>query len=430
MRTWLFQLAKTYSLVLVNTGSLAITTVATSALGFLYWWIATQKFPPAAVGFASATISAMILLANIAVFGWGTLLLNEISRQPGKEFSLISASVILVGAIGSGLGVLFTIVAPFISADFEALRVSIVNIALFAIGTSLTAIALVLEGALIGLWRSDLIFWRSMLLAVIKLAVLFVINPWFWHTEGLTIYATWTIGNAFALAAVAGYVVLKGKRPIRAYLPHWGLLRRLGPAALQHHILNWLLEIPMLVAPMLITALLSAEVNGWYYIAWSIANVASIIPTALVWVGYTKDYTEPTELAHKMRMTLGIGLLACVLANCVLLPGAGFALTLFGQSYAEQATWCLRILALGSFPLIIKNHYIMLYRIWGRVVNAIFPVTIGVFAELGAIALGARLGGLPGLSLGWIIALSVEAAYMFSTVYKVAQLGDVFVLPH
>src|SRR2546423_13049476 len=159
MRTWLFQLAKTYSIVLVNTGSLAITTIATSALGFLYWWIATQKFPPAAVGFASAAISAMILLANIAVFGWGTLLLNEVSRQPGKELSLISAAVILVGGIGSGLSILFAVGAPFISADFLALRVSIVNIALFAIGTSLTAIAVVLEGALIGLWRSDLIFW-------------------------------------------------------------------------------------------------------------------------------------------------------------------------------------------------------------------------------------------------------------------------------
>lgn len=428
MKAWLFQQVKTYSIILVNTGSLTITTVATSALGFLYWWIAAQRFPPAAVGLASAAISAMTLLASIAVFGWGTFLLNEISRQPDKE-SLISAAVILVGAIGSGLGILFAIVASFISADFETLRASLGDIALFAIGTSLSAIALVLEGAWIGLWHSDLIFWRSMLLAVIKVAMLFAISPWFWHTEGLTIYATWTIANAFAITAVVAYVVLKSKKPIRAYLPHWGLLRKLGSVALQHHILNWLLDIPMLIAPMLITAILSAEVNGWYYIAWSIANVASILPTALVWVGFTKDYTDPAALAHKLRMTLGIGLLACVLAICVLLPGARFVLTIFGHSYAEQATWCLRILALGAFPLIIKNHYVVLHRVWRRIRYALLPVTLGVLIELGAIALGAHLAGLPGLSIGWLIALSIEAVYMFSTVSRAAQLGDLFALP-
>jgi O-antigen/teichoic acid export membrane protein len=263
-----------------------------------------------------------------------------------------------------------------------------------------------------------------MLLAVIKLAALFAVGQWLWHRGGLTIYATWTVGNAFALAALAAYVVLKGRRPKRAYLPHWGLLRKLGPVALQHHILNWLLEIPMLIAPMIITAILSAEVNAWYYIAWSIANVASIVPTALVWVGYTTDYTEPTALARKMRMTLGLGFVSCVLANCVLQFGARQILTLFGQSYAEQAAWSLRILALGAFPLIIKNHYIVLYRIWGRVRYAIFPVAIGVLLELGAIALGAHLDGVSGLSLGWSAALYIEAIYMFRTVYRAAQLND------
>jgi O-antigen/teichoic acid export membrane protein len=418
----LFQWVKTHSAILVNTGSLAGTTVITSALGFPYWWLAARKFPPEAVGLASAAISAMTLLASIAMLGWGTLLIGELSRQPGREISLISAALILVGGIGGCLGIVFAVVAPFISANFQALRASLGDLALFAVGVSLTAIEFVLEGALIGLWRSDLIFWRSMLFALAKLAALLVVSLWLAHSLGLTIYATWTIGNAISLAALAGYAAVKGRGYKGSYLPHWRLLRKLGSVALQHHILNLILQIPLLVAPVLITTLLSPTVNAWYYIAGSIASLASIIPTALVFVGYTSVCLEPTELARRARLTLSVAFVAAVLANGVLQPSAQQALGLFGQSYAEQAVWSLRIFAVGAFALIIKNHYIVLYRAWGRVTYAIPPITAGVLLELGALALGARLGGLSGLSLGWIAAIYIEAMCMFRTVYKAAQL--------
>jgi O-antigen/teichoic acid export membrane protein len=424
MRTLLFQWAKTHSAILVNTGSLAGTTVIASVLGFPYWWLAARQFPPEAVGLASAAVSAMTLLASIAMLGWGTLLIGELPRQPGKEISLISAALILVGGIGGCLGIVFAVVAPFISADFQSLRASVGDTALFAVGVSLTAITFVLEGALIGLWRSDLILWRSTLFAVAKLAALFVASLWLSHTLGLTIYAAWTVGNALSLAALAGYAVLKGRGYKGTYLPHWRLLRKLGPVALQHHILNLILQIPLLVAPVLITTLLSATVNAWYYIAGSIASLASVIPTALVFVGYTSGCAEPTELARRMRLTLSLAFVAAVLANGVLQLSAKQTLGLFGQSYAEQAVWSLRIFAIGAFPLIIKNHYIVLYRIWGRVAYAILPVTAGVLLELGALALGARLGGLSGLSLGWIAALYIEAICMFRTVHKAAQFTD------
>jgi O-antigen/teichoic acid export membrane protein len=410
--------------MLVNTGSLAGTTVITFVLGFPYWLLAARHFQPEAVGFASAAISAMTLLASIAILGWGTLLIGELPRQPGKEISLINAVLILVGGIGGSLGIVFAVVAPFISADFQALRSSVGDIALFALGVSLTAISIVLEGALIGLWRSDLNLWRTTLFVVAKLAALFVVSRWLSHRSGLTIYATWTAANVLSLAALAGYVVLKGRGFKRTYLPHWGLLRKLGPVALQHHILNWIIEIPLMVAPVLITALLSAQVNAWYYIAGSIASLASVIPTALVSVGYTTGCAEPTELARTMRLTLSLGVASCILVNCLLQLSAKQVLELFGPSYAEHGLWSLRIFAIGAFPLIIKNHYIVLYRIWGRVAHAIPPITVGVLLELVALILGARLDGLSGLSLGWIVALYIEAVYMFRTVYKAAQITN------
>src|SRR5947208_4140848 len=165
VRTLLYQWIKTNIVMLVNAGSLISTTAVTSMLGFVYWWVAARWFPPEAVGLGSAAISAMTLLAIISTLGLGTLLTGELARQPGKEGSLISASLIVAGGAGGCAGIVFALVAPFVATDFQALRASVVDILLFAAGVSLTTIALVLDYALIGLLRGGLPFCRTTLFA-------------------------------------------------------------------------------------------------------------------------------------------------------------------------------------------------------------------------------------------------------------------------
>ena len=415
--------------MLVNAGSLVGAAAVTSALGLPYWWLAARQFPPESVGLASAAISAMTLLASIGILGLGTLLMGELPLQPGQEVSLISAALILVGGVGGCLGIVFVTVAPLLSADFQALRASVADVALFAVGVSLTAITLVLDQALIGLLQGELQLWRNALFAVAKLAALFAASLWLAHAVGLTIYATWTVGNALSLAALAGYAALRGQWVGRDYRPHWGLLRKLGPAALQHHALNLMLQAPEQVLPVLVTVLLSATANAWFYVSSRIANFALVIPVALTLVLYAAGSAQPATLAHKMRLTLSLAFVASVLANCVLLLGTKQVLGLFGQSYAEQAAWSLRILGLGTFPIIIRNHYVALCRIQGRVAHATLPIIAGVVLELGAAILGAHLGGLSGLSLGWLAAQCVVAVFLSPTVYKAVRLIDTSTLP-
>jgi hypothetical protein len=68
--------------------------------------------------------------------------------------------------------------------------------------------------------------------------------------------------------------------------------------------------------------------------------------------------------------------------------------------------------------MIIKHHYIAISRIHSKVTRVALPVAIGSLLELGIAALGAHLGGLVGLSLGWVAAVCMEAVFMFPTVYR------------
>jgi O-antigen/teichoic acid export membrane protein len=420
----LYQWAKTNRIIFVNAGSLIGTTGVTSILGFAYWWLAARQFPTEAVGIASAAISAMTLLGTFCTSGLGTLVMGEVPRQSGKEASLISAVLIFVGGVGGCLGIMFAVIAPVLSPDFQTLRASIENIALFAVGVSFTAITLILDQALIGLLQGSLQLWRNALFALAKLIALFSAALWLQHVTGLTMYATWAVGNAFSLVALVVYVTFKWGWSRRVNTPQWSLLRKLGPAALQHHALNLTLQAPDLILPILVTILLSATANAWFYVSLRIASVALVIPVALTTVLYAASSAQPATLARKMRLTLSLAFATSVLTNCILLLGAKQLLSLFGHSYAEQAVWSLRILGFGTFPIIIRNHFVAIYRIQSRIAPALLPMIASGLLELGGATLGVHLGGLTGLSLGWLIPQCFVALFMVPTIYKSVRRKD------
>ncbi len=420
MRILLYRWIKNNSIILVNAGSLVATNVVQAVLGFAFWWVAARLFTPQAVGLASAATSAMMLLGTLCILGLGTLLIGELPRQPGKKGSLISAALILVGGVAGCSGIVFALVAPFISADFQALRSGLGAITLFAVGVSVTAITVVLDQALIGLLRGDLQFLRNILFTAAKLVALVIAGLWLAQKVGMTIYATWAAGNALSLVALAGFAVSRSGWSARSYLPHWGLLRKLRSSAIEHHILNLILQVPDRLLPVLVTVLLSAAANAWFYVSWMIAGFLFLVSFALTTVLYATNSAQPNELAHKIRATLGLAFVTSVLANLLLQFGANQILGLFGHIYAEQASLSLRVLALGAFPAIIRNHYIALCRIQGRILHATLPMTAVSLFELGAAALGAHLGGVPGLSLAWVAAVYIEAMFMFKTVFKAA----------
>ena len=422
MNLWL-QWLRINSVMLVNAGSLIGTTAITSGLGFVYWWIAARHFSPEAIGIASACISAMMLLGSFCVLGLGTLLITELPRQPGREASLISTALLVVGLMGGCIGLAFALLAPYVIAGFQPLRVSSINSLIFAVGVSLNAITLVLDQALIGLLRGSLQLWRNTLFAVIKLVTLFWVGSWLTHDIGVALYAMWAVSSGISMLLLIMPIALK-KKGVKRYVPRWNLLRKLGGAAIQHHLLNLTLQFPTQVLPLLVTALLSAKMNAWFYVSWMIVSFVFIIPGALTTVLHAMNSAQPSTLAHKARVTIGLAVLTGILTNIVLQLGTTQVLSIFGSSYAENAAWCLRILALAAFPLIIKNHYISICRIQDRVGGAVLGILPGGILEVSAAALGAHFGGLSGLSIGWVAAIAVEALCMCHTVYKAVWSGE------
>jgi O-antigen/teichoic acid export membrane protein len=406
--------------VVINAIPLMSTTVVTAGLGFVYWWLAARLFPPEAVGLASAGISAMSLIGNVSLFGLGTLLMGELPRQPANAAPLVVTALLLVGGASALLGLLFAMAVPVLSANLVLFLRGPGSKAIFVLGVMLTGIVLVLDDALVGLFRARLQLLRNALFALIKLLALLVSGLCLTNT-GMAIYAAWALGNLLSLTMLWPMRTTVGRAgQIR---PQWTLLRSLGRAAIQHHVLNLLLQAPGLLMPVVVAVLLSPAANASFYIAWMLANVIFLIPNALTMVLYAVGSANPTELAQRLRLTLKLSFPLVALASGLLLVMAPLMLRFFGSSYAQQGAWCLRLLALAAFPVVVKSHYLAICRVRQRVTVAIRLMLVGSFLELLLAALGAILGALTGLALGWMVAMCLEAALAAPLVYRMANLS-------
>jgi O-antigen/teichoic acid export membrane protein len=405
--------------IVVNTSWLVSTTAVNALLGLAYWGTAARFFPPELVGTAAATVAAMFLISTFGSLGFGSLLLGGLSGRRDAR-ALVATAILTIGIVSAVLGVATAQLASTVDHDLAVLRHDPLTIAIFALGGIVMTISLVLDEALIGVGRGAWQFWRNAAFAALKLALLIALEltapesvTW------LTIYGTWVVAMLVSLVGVALLTLARDRFALARYRPRWHLLRGVGRLAVGHHIINLALTLPGQVLPLVVTAVLSSTENAYFYISWQFAGFIFVPPVALS-VSLYAAANSPGALSRKLRFTLGAALAVGLVSNALVFLGGGFALGLYGGDYAAEATWPLRLLGLGVFPLIIKDHYVALCRITGRLGSAIPLIVVGCLLEVVVAAIGGALGGLNGLALGWSLAVTVEALVMGLPVLRAA----------
>jgi O-antigen/teichoic acid export membrane protein len=402
--------------ILSNAGSLVGSIALQSLLGFPYWWIAARTFPAAAVGFAAATISAMTLLGTVGMLGMGTFLTGELHRQVRDRESLVATALTFAACAGFIIGLIFAIGAPGL-LGLHALSGHIGPILLFAAGVGLTSTTNVVDQAVIGLLRGGLQLRRNLVFAVFKLAALAAVGFAGLSAGGPAIYATWVFGLAFSMVWLVALARRQGSH-IRLFRPRWSMFRRRRRAALEHHFLNLVLQAPALTTPLVVTATISVTASAYYYSASLISGFLSYGAFALTFALYAVAVRDVNRLRPALQTTLRLSFGLILAANVVLWLGAPLILRAFGREYASQGTIVLRISGIYVLLLIIKDHFIAIARVRGRIVKAARLCAVGAVLELSLAAVGGAYGGLAWVAVGSFSGLLLEASVMAPTVIR------------
>jgi O-antigen/teichoic acid export membrane protein len=413
--------AEGHSAILSNAGSMVIAVGSTSLLGAAFWWLAARHFPQHSVGVAGAAVSAMTLLGFAATIGLGTVLMGELPRREGQAHGLLNAALEISATVGAVLGLVFALLAPFVSSGFDPLRQSWLSVFIFATGVGLTAMTLVLDQALIGLLRGGLQLTRNIVFAGVKLLLLLIVAGLAASHGGMGIYAAWAFGALLSLVVLIPFY----RRQLEPLSSDFRDLHSLRLDAANHHAFNLALRAPDLLLPVMVLIVLSPELNASFYIAWMIASLLFGIPQSLSTVLFAVGSGDPTELERRFRFTLAVSFGAGILAVLFLLAAGEPLLGLFGASYAEQATVAVQILALGVFPETVRTHFVAVRRLNRRIGPALPLVWGGATLEIAGGIIGALVTDtLTGVAVGWLIAICLESSVMSRDVWRMVSSAE------
>jgi O-antigen/teichoic acid export membrane protein len=415
LRARMSQAFEAHRTFFLNAGHLAFGTGSAAALGFVYWWFAARSFPPSAVGYAAGAISLMNFIGHLGEFGLGALMIGAAHRFRDRTGPFISAAI----AVASACSALFAIGCLAMTFALPLQLGGIVGdgggLAL-VLGCAFTGFTLVLDQALVGLLRARLQAVRNLVFAAVKLALL-VGAPVMFAASALkeqVILTTWVVGQGVSILLLLSLDLSRINRV--SLRPDFSLLRPLVPELLAHHCLNLANLAPSLLLPFLVTICLTPSTNAAFYAAWTIVNVAFLIPASLATVVFAVGSHDTTKLTTKLRASMLSSLAAAAVVALVCFAGARLILAAFSPIYAEIGTRSLQILGFSMVPVSIKYHYVSVQRIRGRMASASLLQAFGGALELVGAVAGARFGDLTGFTTGWLLGLCIEAALMFPVV--------------
>lgn len=389
--------------------SLASTSVLTSGLGFVYWAVAARAFPASAVGQSSTAISAVNLIAPLAMLGFGTLLMVELPAIGKGRGTLVATAALVTGVVA---GVAALLCAFFLPGSFLGLPgVDTPGVAiLFAATAATQSVGNLLDQALLSLIGGGMQLRRNAIQSIVKLILVIVAAVALTGFGSLAIFTTWLVANVVSISVVVVLLMRRYGIGPRRLLPRPKALCGLHFDAAKHHGLNMALFVPYFAMPIVANAILGSDLAAYLYAAWSVASFVFFLPMALSTALFASGARDNTTFLMEFRKTLHYSLLACGAAIAGIVVFGRPVLHIFGQLYAANGYAALVLMSLGGLGLIIKDHHVALARVTDDVGREALLVGALSVVEIAGAAVGAVRGGDTGLAVRWLSAVALGVA--------------------
>jgi O-antigen/teichoic acid export membrane protein len=344
--------------------ALMFSTVASSALGMVFWVAAAHLFRTEEVGRASAGVSAIMLLGGLGQLGLSSVLIRFVPIIGGAVGRFLNRAYLL--SIGVSLVLAVGFVALGLGREF--LGRGALWAAAFCAAVVCGCLSSLQDGVLTGLKRTSWVPVENVAIALGRLLLLpaliasAAVNP---------VLIAWGLpmGGAVVVisAAIFGWLL---PRHVRAHarrvrMPGRRELIRFTSAGYANGLLG---NLTAYLPPVFITAVLGPAANAVFFVPWLVGTVIS----GLLWniassfvVEATSDAARTgTHLRHATRLVL----LVCVGSTVPLAAGAPWLLRILGEDYAAGGATTLRLIGLtvpfGCVILIYTVSLLMERRNW------------------------------------------------------------------
>ena len=413
-----------------NAVSLMTATVATNALGLVFWALAERLRSPGVVGRAAATVAALTLLATVSQLNLTNVFIRLLPPAGRLGKRLIAHGYLAVVVVALLVGFIYAsggLSSRVLTGGFTAH-------ALFVVAVAVLAIFALQDSVLTALRLAPWVAIENISFAACKLALLpaLVLLP----NSDSGIVISWVIPAAAAVVAIS---VLLFRRVLRSLEDIEGTLpdrRRLLSFVAGEYVGSLCATATIQLMPLFIVWRLGAPQVAYFTLPWLI----SMGITMLLWnvassfvVELAGGREHSSALLSRSLALWGV-IVVGALAVCV--AGANPLLDLAGHIYTAHGAGLLRLVGLSvPFSAVVAMYCTLVWidgRIWWLAAfqaasgATILGATLVLLPHLGVVAVGWANLGVQALAAA--IAAPLAARRVFGGRLAEAPIGDEMVL--
>ena len=383
---------------------------AQMGFGMLFWLIAARTATVHQVGLATATVSAVMVCAQLALLGAGAAVITELPRQNGRWDRLLdtSATLVVAGSITLGLG--YPLVAGLFSGELRDVFAAPGFAAVFVVAAIFGTLIIWYDQVSVADGRSGQTALRYTVgggLTIATVATLALLDG---RIGAASLFAAWAVGGvaACAIGAVQLYRTTRYR-----YRPRfdWPESRRLLRIGVPNQLLTLTERLPALVIPVLVADLASPTMSAYWYPAWMMAWGVYNAPTLVGLVQFADTVRRPDEVR---RMALTAVRWSLLLGGPLAIAVAVLArplLGLLGDAYAGASVGGLRILVLGLLPYTLIQVYNAACRATRRLTEGVLAGTVTATLAVAGTVAAATDRNVTLMAVAWLAALTLASIW-------------------
>jgi O-antigen/teichoic acid export membrane protein len=400
--------------LLANAGYLIGINLIASAVGFVFWKLATHLYQPEEVGTASAVLSAAVLVAEIARLGVDSGLVRFLpqARAPHRllntAFAFNAVSALFMGGVFlAGLSL------------WSPSLVGLQRNDLYVVGF-LTYVTAETLGAVV---RMTFVARRQAHYALIHTSL---VNG----GRLLLLVLLADLGAAGLVGSVALAVVLTVALSLSRFLPKvepgyrlrlslcWSDLAAIIPYSVGNYFAGLLTQATQTVLPIIVLEMMGPAPSGYTYIAWMLGGLLASPGLALAVSAFAEGSNSPQRLRAILLRSAALGLSLTVPAAAIVGLTAPWLLLLLGPNYAQGASGLLRWLTATAPLAVLTGLYSTYLRVRKQVGRLILVSSMVATITLGlGVALMPRWG-IAASGIGWLAGNTLAAGLAIGSIWR------------
>jgi O-antigen/teichoic acid export membrane protein len=419
---WSLRRARTYVRVargdslVRNSLYIMSATVATAALGYVFWIVAARVFSTAQVGIASAVISLCSIVALLTYLGPAAMLVERLhtyeQSQAWHSFIVRTcAATAAVTAVAAAVAIPLIARAKGYGAYFGAGGAAVLAVA----GAAAWTVVQMYCSAFVAARRADGMFAVQGLISVFKVLLVVPLCAAGLGAPGIVV--AWVASSVIGAAAGAFWLLPRigpaatsaeataGQRGRRARHA-----RRSGKRAdyvshlVGQHLTSVGGQLTPLLLPVLVVARLGAGCNAYFYITWMIGSVFFMVSPSISQALFAESVRRDAGLRPTVVKAFRIASFLLIPAMVAMVAGGKLILAIFGHTYVSAGYGLLVLLAISAMPDAVSNVAVAICRATNRLgYSAAINLGILVCTVVSAWLLMPRFG-LLGVGIGWLAA--------------------------